>query len=334
MTETEQRIKGLNGCIPLAMKARRVPGVSVASLEAGRLVWSQGYGVRDAEAGLPVTQQTVFEAASLGKPVLAFAALNLCETGTMTLDAPLSDYLPGLSGTDSPYLEQVTLRRVLSHTTGFPNWRPNRFSPQPGPLTINSVPGERFSYSGEGFEYLQRVVERLTGQPLTDFMKGSVFLPLQMPSSSYVWQEAYGTQLARGHDKKGESIPWNRFDKANAAFSLYSTPSDYALLVQKVMQPGHGEMLTPQVTLTDDLSWGLGWGLWEQAGRRSFWHWGDNGAYQSFVTASVTDGDGLVIMTNGQKGQSLCRDVTAAALGEPHPAFAWLEQSFYGARLA
>jgi CubicO group peptidase (beta-lactamase class C family) len=330
---TKNTADDLTKFIPLKMKTYRVPGVSVALLEAGRRIWSRGFGVSDVETGLPVTQETVFEAASLGKPLLAFAAINLCASNVMTLDTPLSHYMAGQPVSESPLLEQVTLRRVLSHTTGFPNWRPKRFSPKPGLLTINFAPGEKFSYSGEGFAYLQQVIEHLTGQSLHDFAN-NLFLPLLMPSSSYVWHESYQPHLARGHNKRAKPVPWNRFKEANAAFSLYSTPSDYASFVQQVMQPGHSEMLTPQASLTDELSWGLGWGLWEQADKKSFWHWGDNGAYQSFVTASSAEGDGIVIMTNGQRGQSLCRDVTAMMLGVPHPAFAWLEQNFYGAKLA
>ena len=206
MIETEQKA-AVQQCVPQRMQDYQVPGVSITCIHTGRLAWSQGWGVTDKESNLPVTQDTVFEAASLGKPVLAYAALKLCETGVLTLDAPLSDYLPEPYIPNCPSLEQVTLRRVLSHTSGFPNWRPKRFSPQPSPLTINFAPGERFSYSGEGYKYLQRVIEHLTNQPLVDYIEANVFLPLQMTLCAYVWREPYQMLLARGHDRNGKPVP-------------------------------------------------------------------------------------------------------------------------------
>jgi CubicO group peptidase (beta-lactamase class C family) len=117
-------------------------------------VWEAGFGVKDAARREPVDAETVFEAASLSKSVFAYGVLALCHAGLLDLDTPLTHYLPDRSLCRDPRLEAITARTVLSHTTGFPNWR------QRGkPLTIDRVPGESFGYSGDGYLYLQRVVE-------------------------------------------------------------------------------------------------------------------------------------------------------------------------------
>ena len=148
----------------------------------------------------PVTNRTIFEAASLSKVVFAYAVLKLVDRGVMDLDQPLVRYitLPEIKDkfsadvVEDPRLKKITARMVLSHSCGFPNWRQ-------GELKILFEPGEKFSYSGEGFVFLQRVVEKLTGETLQDFMKREVFAPLGMNDSSYVWLESFEQQAASPH---------------------------------------------------------------------------------------------------------------------------------------
>src|SRR5262249_26786218 len=147
----------------------------------------------------PVDDNTVFEAASLSKPVFAYAVLKLVEQGKIGLDVPLTKYLPKPYVDGDPRLEKITARIVLSHRTGFPNWR------GPNPLTFHFTPGEAFSYSGEGFVYLQRVVEQIESKPLNDVMAELVFNPLGMTSSSYVWRADFDELTATGHDS--DAIP-------------------------------------------------------------------------------------------------------------------------------
>jgi CubicO group peptidase (beta-lactamase class C family) len=182
------------------MKDGDVPGLSIALLRDGELVWHRGFGVKNTKTNEPVSDSTVFEAASLSKPVFAYAVLKLVDAGKFDLDKPLNQYLPGNYDVgDDPRLGQITARRVLSHTPGFPNWRP-----QGGALKIHFTPGDRFSYSGEGFVYLAKVIEHVTGEKFDDFMKKTVFDPLGMTSSSYVWQESYETAKTFRHNSMGE----------------------------------------------------------------------------------------------------------------------------------
>jgi len=191
-------ITRLERVIPQLMKEADVPGLSMALIREAKVFWQHGFGVKNAETKEPVNESTVFEAASLSKPVFAYAVLKMVESGKLDLDTPLTRYLPGAYVEMDERLNRITARRVLSHTTGFPNWRPRG-----QPLKIHFTPGERFSYSGEGFVYLQKVVEKLSGQPLDAFMKKNVFEPLGMSSSSYVWLDTYDSLKATGHNPSG-----------------------------------------------------------------------------------------------------------------------------------
>jgi len=303
-----------------------VPGVSVSLIEDGEIVWSEGIGVRHSEQGSPVTPDTVFEAASISKPVFAYAALGLWERGIIALDGSLDGYLsePYLDG--DPRLSLITMRRVLCHSTGFQNWRGE------GPLGIHFAPGERFSYSGEGYVYLQRVVEEVTGLPLEEFMEGALLAPLGMADSSYVWLDGYEGRMAYPHDEEGEAGELRRRSEAKSASSLYSTSRDIARFVIENMEPSDrdgprlspgtvDEMLGPQMRVNDSVSWGLGWGLQHADDGDSFWQWGDNGGYKNFVVASRERGEGVVILTNGANGLKLCEELVPEAMGGPQPVF-------------
>src|SRR5215469_7338418 len=154
-----------------------IAGLALAWVENGEI--SEGFsGCNDLAARTPVTSRTVFRAASLGKPVFSYVVLKLIDEGVLSLEtalAELEDFAPG-----DALAAGITAAHVLSHTTGFPNWR----SPEE-PLTAHFRPGERFSYSGEGFVFLQRAVERLTGEPLDATARRLVFEPLGMARSTF-----------------------------------------------------------------------------------------------------------------------------------------------------
>ncbi len=317
--------------IPRLMAEAGVPGLSMALVEDAAPVWRGAFGVKE-QGATPeqmIDDRTVFEAASLSKPVFAYAVLKLCEDGLLDLDTPLTRYLPapynayGLDP-DEPRLQRVTARHVLSHSSGMGNWEDANIG------RFSFAPGDRFLYSGEGYMYLQRVVEEVTGRPLGDYMQERVLDPFDMIDSSYTWRDRYERQASRGHgDREGGA--GTRWAGAYAAYSLYSTPSDYARVLVELMRTGPGEanrlnqetldrMLTPQTPIDDTLSWGLGWGLLRADRGDYFWHWGDMRDYQHFTIASRAQRHGLVIMTNSEHGLSVCRDITAALMG---PRFAY-----------
>jgi CubicO group peptidase (beta-lactamase class C family) len=344
----ERIIARLEERLPQWMKDANVQGLSVALLRDGELVWHRGFGVKNAQTGEPVTDGTVFEAASLSKPVFAYGVLKLVDGGKFDLDKPLTQYLPGQYDVgDDPRLDRITARHVLSHTPGFPNWRPSG-----GALKIHFAPGERFSYSGEGFVYLSKVMEHITGEKFNDFMKKFVFEPLGMTSSSYVWQESYDTLKTFAHSSKGEPTGQNKRpkDAYNAAASLHTTAQDYGRFVAAILK-GTGlkketlkQMLTPQVNvraggsvsinrpdskIIPDVAWGLGWGLQTTGDGLSFWHWGDNGNSKAYVVAFAGQRMGIVFFANSSSGLSIAREIVAEAVGGEQPAIAWLNYDSY-----
>jgi CubicO group peptidase (beta-lactamase class C family) len=336
----------LDKSIPQLMKDGDVPGLSLAIIDNGAVVWNRGYGVKNAATKDPVTDETVFEAASLSKPVFAYAALKLVDAGKLDLDKPLSQYL------DKPYIDGderlnlITARRVLTHTAGFPNWRTRGQA-----LKIVFPPGERFSYSGEGFVYLQKVVERLTAQPLDDFVRKTVFEPLGMTGSSYVWLPAYETLKATGHDAAGVARERRKPTEANAASTLQTTALDYAKFVIAVMN-GTGlkdetskAMLSPQIRVDEGcsncvnkpptgklspvISWGFGVGLQQTKDGLSFWHWGDNGDVHCYVLAYPQQKRGMIVFTNSGNGHSIIPAIIREALAGYQPAIAWIGYEAY-----
>ncbi len=327
--------------VPRLMVQHRVPGVAIAGIESGRLAWERYYGVRRAGQPAPVDSSTRFEAASMTKLLMAYATLKLVEEGQLDLDRSLADYL------DKPYLPEeprhrrITARMVLSHTTGFPNWRNNGWE-QGGPLPLLCEPGTRFTYSGEGFLYLQRVVEHITGTPIEAYMRRTLLEPIEMTRSSLVWRDEFAPEAAAGHDDKGE--PFARrslYRQANAAYSLYCTAADYAKLILEMLAEDRSAphsisdrsidaMLTPATVALGrkpiarggprrpgPTYYGLGWAIDTAAAGDRIYHGGSNGTgFRCYCEFDRRRGAGLVIMANAVNGNRLWEDIMAAA-GEP-----------------
>jgi CubicO group peptidase (beta-lactamase class C family) len=346
----EQVVARLEKHLPDLMRDGHVPGLGIGLLRGGQLVWQHGFGVKNSATQEPVDTSTVFEAASLGKPVFAYAVLKLADQGRFDIDKALNEYLPGNYDVgDDPRLGQITARRVLSHTTGLPNWR------ELGDLKINFTPGERFSYSGEGFVYLSKVIEHVTSERCNDFMKRMVFDPVGMKSSSYVWEKSYDKLKTFRHNSRGEPggqgkpAP-ERAGLSNAASSLHTTVEDYGRFVAAILS-GAGLkpetrrlMLTPQVQVREggprsigrpqakplsDVSWGLGWGLQTTSAGLSFWHWGDNGNCKAYVVVYDKPKLGVVVFANSANGLSIMREIVADAVGGAQPALDWLNYKRY-----
>lgn len=187
--------------LPLLMEVAEVPGVAMSVVRDNRIVWGHNAGVADIKTQRPVSGETLWPAASLGKPVFAFAVLRLVDARKIDLDTPLVTYLPGYAP-DDPKANSITARHVLSHSSGLPNWR----RAESELLVPEFQPGSRFRYSGEGYFYLQRVIEHLTGTGFEQFMEQSVLTPLGMTSSTYSWRSDIASRVVAGHDR-GQSYP-------------------------------------------------------------------------------------------------------------------------------
>lgn len=338
-------ISRLERTIPLLMKEGEVPGLSMVLIRYGKVFWYRSFGVKNADTKAPIDDATIFETASLTKPVLAYGVLKLVDEGKLDLDTPLVKYLPVGYVADDARSDLISARMVLSHTTGLQNELHPGERPQ-----IHFTPGERFSYSGEGFIYLQKVVEHITGERLDVFMKETVFDRLGMISASYVWRDEYENIMANGHNAAG--IVAERIKPTEVKLSwLHMTTLDYAKFVIAVMN-GVGLkkstarlMLSPQVYINEScifclspgagqvsstLSWGLGWGLERTAAKDAFWHWGENrGEFQTFTMAYPKEKMGVVVFTNSGNGLSIMPEIVSEAIGGNHAAFTWMDYDLY-----
>jgi CubicO group peptidase (beta-lactamase class C family) len=330
----------LDELVPRLMKTHHVPGVSIAAVEDRRVTWHRCYGVRRAGTADKVDRDTVFEACSMTKPVFAYVAMKLVEQHQLDLDRPLCEYLDKPYIADAPQYKLITMRMVLSHCTGFPNWREGSWQ-KGDPLPVLFKPGTKFGYSGEGFLYLQRVVEHITGVPAEQYVRQKLFTPLGMTISSLVWEDRFEKLAAAGHDEQGKVKPSRHFREANAGFSLYCTPHEYALFLAEVLkQDRSAEQSLSSRTLdamftrttkapsrepisrggqcgSQPVYWGLGWPIDHSRAGDRIYHCGTNGT--GFCCYSEFDrsrGSAIVIMTNSLSGEKLWRAVIDA-IAEP-----------------
>ena len=313
------------------MNQALIPGLSIAVIQEGEIFWDQAFGVKSMETGDSVTAETIFEAASLSKPVFAYAVLRMVERGELELDKPLLEYVSdqfieekflGRKISDIR-IRSITARMVLSHQSGFPNWRQN------DSLTFRFNPEEQFGYSGEGFGLLQRVVENITGSTLNEIVGNEVFVPLGMKHSSFNWIEPYEKTTSYPHNGIMEAGNKRKFTEGHAAANLHTTASDYGLFLMAIMNhTGLKEnmvesMLSPQIVVDPDepvaIEWGLGIGLERTDQGLSYWHWGDNGNFKCFCLADPEEKKGVVYFTNSTYGLAIREQVVELALGGNHP---------------
>jgi CubicO group peptidase (beta-lactamase class C family) len=311
----------------------------MAAVRTDGAISAQASGLRDSRSRRAVGDLTIFEAASLSKPVFSYAVLQMVDAGVVSLDEPLASHVPD-DVLDDPRMARITARHVLTHMTGLPNWRSAEH-----PFRTYFDPGERFSYSGEGFVYLQHVVERITGEPLDTTMHRLVFEPLGMRDSSYVWQDRFEDDHAVPHDERLEPLPKLRPDHANAAYTLHTTAIDYARFLRAVLagdrlkaatarlwiEPrvkvprGRSECLDPvsEDELDPSVAWSLGWGIEPDAG--TFFHWGANDGFRAFAIGSPADGSAVAVFTNSDAGLSVVRPILQRCIPGARPSLDWLD---------
>lgn len=323
--------------VPRLMIAWHVPGVSVAVIRNNSIRWLGQYGIKRYGESETIGPETVFEAASMSKPVFAYVALQLVEEGIMDLDSPLVNYLGEPYTEGVPLHEQITARMVMSHTSGFPNWRSGGWR-SGNRIPVLFEPGTEFRYSGEGFLFLQRVVEKLTGNKAQadELMKRRLLEPLHMDNSSYIWQASYNSIAASGHDKQGEIKQQERsiYRATNVAYTLYTTPEDYAKFLIEMMKEDRSapyslssEMLDEMMAIQSDVPdgtsmvrrngtsalsvhFGLGWKIETLESGPRYVHTGSNGTgFRCMSEFNPQTGNGIVIMTNGVSGAGLRTDL-------------------------
>ena len=319
-----------------------VPGVSIAVIRDGRISWAKGYGVLETGKSQPVNPQTIFQAGSISKPTAGVAALRMVEQGKLSLDVPINDALKSWKLPDNEFtkLAPVTLRGIMSHGAGltvhgFPGYEagvavptvPQVLDGTPPANTpmvrVDKKPGESFRYSGGGYTIMQLAMTDVSGESFPVLTDRLVLKPAGMTRSSYVnpLLMTNRTNAATAHHRDGTVVPGHSHTYPElAAAGLWSTPSDLLRLTQSVVasargdKPGDGGALlgpamTKQMLTTQIGTYGLGFDLAEPGDGQVFSHGGSDEGFESFLF-SYTDGHGgAAIMTNGQNGGRLAKEI-------------------------
>ena len=277
----------------------RIPGISMALIKDHQIVYHRGLGVKDLHTKDPVEPDTLFEAASMTKPMFAYAVCRLVDRGILDLDKPLCQYLPYEDIAHDPRYKQITARMVLCHRTGFPNWRTDR-------LELLFDPGTQQGYSGEGFEYLGKVVSHLTNKSITDVMRDEVFHQLGIHNTHLTWAHTQHPAAAMPHDS-GVVMPKSTWDAPWVAGCLHIDAGNYAnfligIAQQKGLTPEtYRKFLEPQVAaeqLGDGQNFALGFRLLDTHLGTSFGHGGRNVGFTSNSEMISEHGIGFVFLMN------------------------------------
>jgi CubicO group peptidase (beta-lactamase class C family) len=316
----EQTLK-LSSIISESMQKNKVFGLAMSLISHGTVTLTETYGITNSITQEAVQLNTKFEAASLTKPLFAYLVLLLRDQGQIDLDVPVAEYLPEYEISLDPRYKLITPRIVLCHSSGFENWSKK-------PVSISFDPGSQFQYSGEAFVYLQKAVERVTGKDLEQLLIENIFKPLQMNNSAMVRTESVNKQLSNTYDKEGKMeqkrvlTEDSGTTEPNAAYSLYTTIEDYTqfllnLMDQKIIplhQSSFNDMIHAHNTISKELFWGLGWGIYQKESML-LWHWGDNGGFKAFVCLDLETKSGALICTNSFNGLPVCFDIASCVTG-------------------
>lgn len=293
------------------MQNRHVPAVGIGVIEEGKVIRKEVIG--ELEAGVPATPDAIFNVASLTKPIFAMLVLKLVELGEWDLDTPIHPHWIDHEIKEDTRHELLTTRILLSHQSGFPNWRWNHPS---GKLAFEFDPGTRYQYSGEGFEYLKNAIQQKMGKPLQFLADSLLFTPLGMSHSSLVWGMEMDQQpFAKWHDKKGGLYDTHKRKEGLAADDLLTTVGDYCTFSLDVINGAglspslYKDMISPQVKVNRKVDYGLGWlvvkGL--PNGEYALVHSGADQGVRTMVILLPQSKSGVIVFTNGDKGNKIIR---------------------------
>ncbi len=326
------------------MAALKIPGASIAVINDGKIEWAKGYGVLEAGSQSPVTEKTLFQAASISKSVAAMSALRLVEQGRLGLDEDVNTRLQSWKVPENEFTktEKATLRRLLSHTAGltvhgfggYPAGTPVPTTVQVlnGEKPANSaavladvVPGSLWRYSGGGFTVMQLLLSDVTGKSFPALLSELVLKPVGMADSTYEQPlpASLRAKAATGHRADGKPLPglYHTYPEMAAA-GLWTTPTDLARYLMEIRKAVRGES---EVLSTEAARWmttivkggyGLGLSLQGAGPTASFGHGGSNEGFKCQMTAFLDKGQGAVIMTNGDQGSRLGAEILRAVARE------------------
>ncbi len=318
------------------MEYYNVPGVSIAIVKDGRLRWAEGYGFANTENGQMVDENTLFQAASISKPIAALGVLMLAEEGMIDIHADVNNYLNEWKIPDNDFSinEKVTAARLLSHTAGvtvhgFPGYNQSDNFPSvievlegegnTPRIYVDTIPGALWRYSGGGYTIMEKVVEDVTGISFEDFMSENILKPTGMENSTYEQPlpEHLHAAASAAYNRQGEIIEglWHNYPE-RAAAGLWTTPSDlarYCMEIQNIISGSHEGILTresvSEMLTKQKNDWGLGPSLRWDADSLIFEHGGKNAGFTNSLVAFANRGDAVIVMTNGDNARELINEI-------------------------
>lgn len=330
--------------------AAKVTGLGLAIVQDGEIVFERGFGERS--AGKAFDARTVTYAASYTKTMFAYLVMMLVDEGKIDLDRPIATYFAkpitdiekyaDLKG--DPRVERLTARHLLSHTTGFANFR---FLEPDEKLRFHFEPGTRYAYSGEGINLMQLVVETVTGRDLQELMKERIFGRFGMERTSMIWQKEFEANYADGHDDAGTSVGYKRRTGARAAGSAASDIHGMALFVRAAMrgeglsEKARAAMFSPSIrirsvsqfptldektTTRDDaieLSYGIGVGVFKSPHGWAWFKEGNDNGFRNHMVVFPEKQTALVMMSNSNHAEGIFKELQATLIGDVYSPWEW-----------
>lgn len=326
--------------IPRWMDRYQVPGVGIALIVDGKLAWTGAYGYADVDNQRTMTVDAVCRAESISKSVTAWGVMNLVEQGLIDLDAPIQRYLKDWQLPDSEYDDRsVTVRMLLSGSAGMPlgpigesvEYEPNSEMPSlrdylDDEAILVQEPGSSFMYSNVGFNLLELIIEEVTGQAFSEYMKDEVLTPLGMENAYFSWEDAFVGAIPNGYEFEGTEVAPYVYPVLASGGLIASLPDigrfaaagmpDFSNSGEAVLEPESIRLLyLPQVEIPG--LFGLvadayGFGHFIEilpGGQKSVWHGGQGHGWMTHFQIIPKKGDGIVILTNSERSWPLFAEV-------------------------
>ena len=317
--KTENSFFDNNTAIEKWLQENKVPTLGLGIIENGKLQQVKVFG--EITKGISAPYNTIFNVASLTKPVTAMVALKLVSAGKWNLDEPVYKFWTDPDIANDPRNKKLTTRIILSHQTGFPNWR---YMNADKKLNFQFEPGTKYQYSGEGMEYLRKALEKKFNKSLQQLADELIFQPLKMTDTRYIWDNKVDTaRLAIGYNKDGKAYETFKNKTPNAADDLLTTIEDYGNFLVSIMNSEglsknvFKEMTSNQVATTKGKHFGLGFEIYDLGNDEiALSHGGsDNGVQTIFFIFPKTK-NGLLIFTNSDTGGSIYETLIKQYLGD------------------
>lgn len=301
------------------IKDNNIPTLGLGVIEDGKLTQIKVYGKLNDKTS--ASYNSLFNVASLTKPVTAMTVLRLVSLGKWNLDEPLYKYFTDPDIANDPRNKKLTTRLILSHQTGFPNWR---WMNTDNKLNFEFEPGTKYQYSGEGFEYLRKAIEKKFNKSLEELAKEFVFQPLGMNDTSYIWNEKkMADRIVIGYDKEGKPYDVVRNKTASAADDLTTSVEDYSKLLVAIMNNDllskevFGAMKTKQIEAKKNKYFGLGFEIYDLGNNEiALSHGGSDKGVNTFAIMLPKTKQGLVIFTNVDDGYKVYESILNQYFGE------------------